>query len=82
MHWMSVKYGIFGLKRIVATKQQASKLPFVSIYQQITFIIIIMNIQVDFFRWQVPDLKEYSQHRGITCHLYRKHELVKLCELN
>jgi deoxyribodipyrimidine photolyase len=40
-----------------------------------------MNIQVDFFRWQVPDLKEYLQHRGISCHLYRKHELVKLCEL-
>ena len=40
-----------------------------------------MDIQVDFFRWQVPDLKEYLQHRGITCHLYRKHELVKLCEL-
>ena len=33
-----------------------------------------MDIQVDFFRWQVPDLKEY-------CHLHRKHELVKLCEL-
>jgi hypothetical protein len=31
-----------------------------------------MDIQVDFFRWQVPDLKEYLQHRGITCHLYRK----------
>jgi hypothetical protein len=47
------------------------------------FIIIIMDIQVDIFRWQVPDLKEYLQHgaiRGITCHLYRKHELVKLCE--
>ena len=43
-----------------------------------------MDIQVDFFRWQIPDLKEYLQHRairGITCHLYRKHELVKLCEL-
>jgi hypothetical protein len=40
-----------------------------------------MDIQVDFFRWQVPDLKEYLQHRGITCHLHRKHELVKLCEL-
>jgi deoxyribodipyrimidine photolyase len=40
-----------------------------------------MDIQVDFFRWQVPDLKEYLQDRGITCHLYRKHELVKLCEL-
>jgi deoxyribodipyrimidine photolyase len=61
--------------RIVATKH------FVSIYQQMTFIIIIMDIQVDFFRWQVSDLKEYLQHRGITCHLYRKHELVKLCEL-
>ena len=22
-----------------------------------------------------------SRSRGITCHLYRKHELVKLCEL-
>jgi hypothetical protein len=44
-------------------------------------IVIIMDIQVDFFRWQVPDLKEYLQHRGITCHLHRKHELVKLCEL-
>jgi hypothetical protein len=54
---------------------------FISIYQQITFIIIIMDIQEDFFRWQVPDLKEYLQHRSITCHLYRKHELVKLCEL-
>ena len=42
---------------------------------------IIMVIQLDFFRWQVPDLKEYFQHSGITCHLYRKHELVKLCEL-
>jgi hypothetical protein len=40
-----------------------------------------MDIQVYFFRWQVPDLKEYLQHRGIACHLYRKHELVKLCEL-
>ena len=40
-----------------------------------------MDIQVDFFRWQVPDLKEYLQHRCITCHLHRKHELVKLCEL-
>ena len=43
-----------------------------------------MDIQVDIFRWQIPDLKEYLQHRairGITCHLYRKHELVKLCEL-
>jgi hypothetical protein len=38
-----------------------------------------MDIQEDFFRWQVPDLKEYLQHRGTTCHL--KHELVKLCEL-
>ena len=41
-----------------------------------------MDIQVDFFRWQVPDLKEYLQHRGIACHLYRKHELVKSCELS
>ena len=40
-----------------------------------------MDIQVDFFQWQVPDLKEYLLHRGITCHLYKKHELVKLCEL-
>ena len=40
-----------------------------------------MDIQVDFFRWQVPVLKEYLQHRGITCHLYRKHELFKLCKL-
>jgi deoxyribodipyrimidine photolyase len=40
-----------------------------------------MDIQVDFFRWQVPDLKEYLQHRGIACYLHRKHELVKLCEL-
>jgi len=40
-----------------------------------------MDIQEDFFRWQVPDLKEYLQHRSITCHLYRKHELVNLCEL-
>ena len=40
-----------------------------------------MDIQVDFFRWQVSDLKEYLQHRDITCHLSRKHELVKLCEL-
>jgi hypothetical protein len=40
-----------------------------------------MDIQVDFFRWQVPDLKEYLQHRGTACYLYRKHELVKLCEL-
>ena len=42
-----------------------------------------MDIQVDFFRWQVPDLEKYLQHRarGITCHLYRKHELVELCEL-
>ena len=40
-----------------------------------------MDVQVDFFRWQVPDLKEYLQHRGITCQLYRKHELFKLCEL-
>jgi hypothetical protein len=39
-----------------------------------------MDIQVDFFRWQVPNLKEYLQHWGITCHLYRKHELVKLYE--
>jgi deoxyribodipyrimidine photolyase len=52
-----------------------------SALKQIAFIIIIMDIQVDFFRWQVPDLKEYLQHRGITCHLNRKHELVKLCEL-
>ena len=48
---------------------------------KMVFIIFIMDIQVDFFRWQVPHLKEYLQHRGITCHLYRKHELVKLCEL-
>jgi hypothetical protein len=41
-----------------------------------------MDIQVDFLRWQVPDLKEYLQHRGITCHLYRKRDLVKLCELS
>ena len=40
-----------------------------------------MDIQVDFCRWQVPVLKEYLQHRGITCHLYRKHELFKLCKL-
>jgi hypothetical protein len=40
-----------------------------------------MDIQVDFFLWQVPDLKEYLQHRGITCHLYRKYEFVKICEL-
>jgi hypothetical protein len=33
-----------------------------------------MDIQVDFFRWQVPDLKEYLQHRGVACHLNRKHE--------
>jgi deoxyribodipyrimidine photolyase len=51
------------------------------IYLRYLFIIIIMDIQVDFFRWQVLDLKEYLQHRGVTCHLYRKHELVKLCEL-
>jgi hypothetical protein len=37
--------------------------------------------QVDFFRRQVPDLKVYLQQRGITCHLYRKPDLVKLCEL-
>jgi hypothetical protein len=41
----------------------------------------ITDMQVDFLRWQVPDLKGYLQQRGITCHLYRKPDLVKLCEL-
>jgi len=40
-----------------------------------------MDTQVDFFGWQVPDLKGYLQQRDITCHLYRKPDLVKLCEL-
>jgi hypothetical protein len=31
--------------------------------------------------WQTPGYNGYLQQRGITCHLYRKADLVKLCEL-
>ena len=44
-------------------------------------LCFIIDKQVDFFRWEVPDLKGYLQQRGITCHLYRKPDLAKLCEL-
>ena len=42
---------------------------------------IIMDMQVVFLRWQGPDLKGCLQQSGINCHLYRKPDLVKLCEL-
>lgn len=40
-----------------------------------------MEDTVDYFCWQIPDLKKYLQARGIQCSLGRKIELVRLCEL-
>ena len=30
---------------------------------------------------QVPQLKQYLQDRGVSCSFYRKHDLVRLCQI-
>ena len=30
---------------------------------------------------KVPELKDFLQERGVTCHLYNKSHLVRLCNL-
>ncbi|XP_069116847.1 uncharacterized protein [Argopecten irradians] len=40
-----------------------------------------MPSDYDFHSWNVPELKNFLQERGISCSLSRKHELLRLCEL-
>ncbi|KAJ8300933.1 hypothetical protein KUTeg_022452 [Tegillarca granosa] len=35
----------------------------------------------DFASWQVDDLKSYLKSKGISSYLYRKHDLVRFCQL-
>ena len=40
-----------------------------------------LHLEMEYEAWKVPELKEFLQDRGVTCHLYNKAHLVRLFQL-